>query len=590
MHFANPFYFLLGILIAGVILLYFFRKQYHSVINPSNLLWIEAMNEWQASPWLKKLQHNLLFWLQLAALALLMIALVKPVLGGSGLAGEHLVFVVDPSSSMSAESGGESRFTRAKNEMLDIAQRLDRQQVTIILAGEEPEIIINREGKNAAIKAAIDSLQLTYEHENISDSVRLAASLSSGSSGAVHIFSDGVTKELIQPIAGNQHIIVHNVGEELDNLALLSFGAARSGETVTAVAVAENQGNKDISADFRIVGNEETVFEKRVELKANSQEIIDIPNLPDSHYYRAEIAASDKYLADNSAATVLSPVNPPVYAIGDVNPFLLKGLNSIGITSVQLDEKSLGTVEDGAIFLVEGEMPATLPEGPILLINNNKEDRIEMKEQPKVSDSPLLEYAAFEKTYIQKASQVLQGQFDTIAESGGHPLIQSGRMKGQPAIIVNFAIEQSDWPLQPGFPIFLYNSYQWLSSQNGFLGNFQPGEERWLSIDTAEGPLELFDEKGRNLGSFNLQNENFKAPYEPGIYQAVAGERVQYFSVLLDDREKKPVYENSFSLNESGDSKLRKAETQENGTAWLWLGSLALLILLVEWEVFRRGL
>jgi hypothetical protein len=591
MHFANPFYFFLAILIAGVVLLYFFRKQYHSIINPSNLLWIEAMNEWQASPWLKKLQHNLLFWLQIAALALLMFALVKPLLFSSGLAGEHLVFIVDPSSTMSAEKGGKPLFTSAKEEILDMASRLDSQQVTIILADEEPDIVLNKEDEPGAIKAAIESLHLTYGHENITDSIKLAVSLSSGSMGVIHIFSDKVTEASIESLAGKQPVEVHNLGEELDNLSLMSFGASRSGGKVTAIAVVENQGKEEVSTNFRIMDDKgAAVFERMLTLPPNSQEILDIPSLPDGRYYHAEVLAADGYSADNSASTVLSPADPPVYAVGDVNPFLIRGLQSIGIKSIQLDDNSLATAEQGGLFLVEGQVPENLPEGPILLINKDAKKAIELNERPKGSASTILEYTAFEKTYIQQAVQPLQGTFETIAESGGHPLIQSGRMNAQPVVIVNFAIEQSDWPLQPGFPIFLYNSYQWLSHQSGFLGNFQPGEEKWLNIDTAGMPLELFNEEGKNLGSFTLEKENFKAPYEPGVYQASDGKSVHYFSVILDDREKEPGFEKSFVLNETGLSKLEQTVDKENGIVWLWLATIALLLLLTEWEVFRRGL
>nr|WP_316046631.1 BatA domain-containing protein [Planococcus glaciei] len=45
----------------AVILYYFFRKKYKDQPISSTLFWQETMKEIQASPYLKKLQHHLLF-------------------------------------------------------------------------------------------------------------------------------------------------------------------------------------------------------------------------------------------------------------------------------------------------------------------------------------------------------------------------------------------------------------------------------------------------------------------------------------------------------------------------------------------------
>ncbi|CEG26799.1 vWA domain-containing protein [Bacillus sp. B-jedd] len=586
MHFANPAYFFLAGLIAFVILLYFFRKKYRAVVNPSNLLWSEVMNEWQASPWLKKLQHNLIFWLQLAALFLLMFALVRPFWQSEAVAGEHLIFIVDPSATMSAESDGGTRFRFAKKDMMDLSEKLQNQEVTIINAGQKPEIILNREPSKKSVKKAVGSLGLTFEHENIEEAVKLAVSMAGGKNTAIHIFSDIASKEEIQRLAGKHFIRVHNNGEEIENIALLSFGATRSGKDISAAAVVENQGKKTRTEVFQVKSEGEVLFEKDVSIEPGSQVIVDVPALPEQRYYIAEVLAEDGYQADNVAAAILAPADPPVYAIGDVNPFLPKGFKSIGIESFQLND-NYNSIGDG-ILLIEGIAPEGLPKLPVMMVSKDTAKKIKLTEQMEIHPSPLLEFTEFEKTYIQTIAEPFSGDLETVAESGGHPLIQAGFLKGQPAIAVNFAIENSDWPLQPGFPIFLYNSYNWLTQQSGFLGYFQPGEEKWLNLGSSGGTVEIFDANGKSLGDFNPDKENFKAPFAPGIYQASAGDRINYFSVLLDDREKTPAYSESFVINK-GSIKGEKG-VRENEALWLLAGILALSVLLLEWEVYRRGL
>ena len=180
-QFLNPLSFLLTLFIAVVVFFYFFRKQYERQTIPSNMLWREVMNEWQASPFLKRMQRNLLFWLQIFALLLLMFALAQPHFYEKRLKGEHIVFIMDTSATMSAEDGDMTRFERAKQEMRELAKELQGQEVTLIKAGQKPEILLNRENNKRMVLKMIDGLQLTYDHENMEKALNLAKSISSQS-------------------------------------------------------------------------------------------------------------------------------------------------------------------------------------------------------------------------------------------------------------------------------------------------------------------------------------------------------------------------------------------------------------------------
>jgi hypothetical protein len=90
------------------------------------------------------------------------------------------------------------------------------------------------------------------------------------------------------------------------------------------------------------------------------------------------------------------------------------------------------------------------------------------------------------------------------------------------------------------------------------------------------------------LYTLDLAKMSFKAPNLPGTYQAVADDKINYFSVLMDEREKYPAVETSFKMNElkgqvKGETKSR------NDVMWFWLALIALLLITIEWEVYRRG-
>ncbi|PLR97305.1 vWA domain-containing protein [Bacillus sp. T33-2] len=585
MQLTNPLYFLLSLFIALVILFYFFRKQYEERHVSSNMFWKEVLNEWQASPWLKKLQQNLIFWLQISALLLLMFALVRPFWFEDGLTGDHIVFIIDPSATMSAAAGKASRFEQAKEEMSRLAGKLQGQEVTIIEAGQKPIVLLNHETDKSRVSKAIDSLKLTYEHENIEKAVNLAESFSSDGSTSIHIFSDGVADDHLKNLGEDRYVEVHNFGGTLANLSITSFGVAAGEGKISGVAVIENQSDKAEKALFSVRGAEGKLFEQDVEISHKEPFIMTIPELPGSPFYEASIKVNDGYTVDNKVTAIYTDTNPKVYALGEQNPFMIKGFETIGVDLIQTDSK--GRIDDNGILIVEAASLAGLPDKPLIVVNSGQEKQ-SLKEAPKGIEDPLLEYVHPGSIYFAAASNEMEGGLQTVLKSGDMPLIQKGIRNGKPLIVLNFSLADTDWPLQPGFPIFLYNSYQWLSSQTGFLGYFTPGEKKWLNVGSDSPEWEIYNDGDENIDSIDLKNESFTAPFHPGTYQAVADETISYFSVLLDEREKTTVTAPSFILNKQQVKNNGENKTP-NDSLWFLFAGIALILIAAEWEVFRRG-
>jgi hypothetical protein len=583
MQFLYPWFFLLSVFIAAVVLFYFFRKQYEERRISSNMLWEQVLNEWQASPWLKKLQQNLLFWLQLLALLLLMFALVRPFWLQNELRGEELMLIVDTSASMAAKHEETTRFNHAKQELRDLAERLSGQGVTLIRAGQKPEILLSKETDPTTIKRSIEELTLTYDHEAIEKAIHLAVSLSSGEDTSIHIFSDQVKKDAFKGV--KQYVEVHNIGEKINNLALLSFGVAPLKDEIVGVAVLENQSSKPQELNFQIHSGKEKLFEKTITIEAQEQAFVQIPTLPTKPYYEASIQADDGYAVDNRMTSIFTESNPTIYTVGDVNPFAVKGFQTLGVEVLQT--KTLEENTNGIVIAEAGSLE-NWPKLPLILFNESN-DKVKVTESLTAENDPLLKYVDTKKIFIASAAaKPLEGDWETILKSGSQPLIQKGIRDGQPLIVVNFSLNDSDWPLMPSFPIFLYNSYQWLSQQTNFLGYFSPGEEKWLNVSEGSPKWSIYDRDDENLYTLDLTKESFQAPYRPGAYQAVAGDQITYFSVLLDESEKQPTVEAAFKINQQAVS----AESEKKGRndqLWFWLALVALLFIAFEWEVYRRG-
>ncbi|WP_080846474.1 vWA domain-containing protein [Cytobacillus gottheilii] len=585
MQFISPLYFSFTLFLGAVILFYFFRKQYTEKSVSSNMLWQQTLNEWQASPFLKKMQHNLLFWLQILALFLLMLALTGPIFKQNMIVGEELIFVVDSSASMSADFQESDRFSAAKNEMLEMTDMLKGQDVTIIQAGQQPEILLNKEGNKDKANEVISSLELTYDHESMDEALRLANSLA-GEGSAIHVFSDTVEEEMTADELSDRYVQVHNIGESAVNLSLISFGVTQTDGSINGVAVIENQSDEKQKAGFTVLGEGQQLFEQTVDIEAGEREIIQIGELKELPLYEGLISTEDVYSADNQLSAVLSNQTPQVYSLGDINSFAVRGFETIGAEVIQTADGEWQPGNRQGIIVAEGDSLDELPNMPAIFFHSSS-NKQELSEGITVQEDQLLQYVDHDSLYIMQASEAIEGNWESIMQSGTIPLIQKGSHNGQPIIIVNFSLADSDWPLHPGFPIFLYNAYEMLSQETNFLGYYQPGEEKWLNVSDVMQTVDIFNQEDENLYSLDLENESFRAPVQPGSYQAVSQDQIYHFAVALDEREKQISAAQSFTLNEKNLE--AKEASNVNESLWFWLTLIALVFIAAEWEVYRRG-
>ncbi|WP_312095165.1 BatA and WFA domain-containing protein [Niallia sp.] len=588
MHLANPYYFLLLFLIVVFILFYFFRKKYTKQIIPSNLLWEEVLKEMRASSWFHKWQNNVLFWLQLLCFVLLMLALVGPYFAKETTRGEQIILLFDTSASMAANGNDSTRLEDSKRAAVEMIQGIQQNQtVTVLEVNDHPKILLNNESDISKVRAVIKDLELSYTHEDWQSATELTASLAKEGKSAIHIFSDGVVKESMKNI-DSFYVTVHNQEQvKEENISVLSFGVSKNDAKVAGIAMVENQTDSIKKMPFQVISEKTVLFQQEIELQPKERKIVAINDLPEKSYYNAKIDVTDDFLVDNIQTAVFNKQATTIYTDNDMNPFLIKGFEAIGLRVIQMEDKEDFLNKQDSIFLLSG---STLPdniEGPFVFffVDGKKE---ELQTAVDISEDELLLHVDMKDVFIASATKYTTESVKPIVKSGELPLIQKGTVHNQPAILVQFDLKDSDWPLHPSFPILLYNMYQWLSSQSNYIGDFQPLEARTLQLTNQTADWDIYDENDQLVGSFSMGEEGFQAPKLPGVYQLTNDAELLYFSVNLDDREKTIASQKSFILNEDQlkDNQLTKTQSE-----WLWylLCVLAFVILCMEWEVYRRA-
>ncbi|GGA61961.1 BatA domain-containing protein [Ornithinibacillus halotolerans] len=599
MNFMTPSFFILSIFLVAVLLFYLFRKQYESQVIPSTLLWQQVMNEWQATKWWRKLQHHLLLYLQLIILFLLMLALVRPYIGLNELSGEHIVLILDTSASMTTEeSENTTRLELAKEQAIELVDKLDNQLLTVILAEETPTILFSNEPVNQETITEIEQVQPSFQHANMKKTIPLAIQILSGTTGEIHVFSDAVKKEQIDQTLLTNKLVVHNIGTSNDNIALHTFGVVQNNEGISGIVTVYNESDEERLVTISIENENDILYTLEELIEPRKLVQLPISNLPSHTYYNARLTTPDDYKADNHLVAFLGQnTTPSIHLIGDINPFTTKALSYFSEDIVQYDKNTTVT-QSNAVYVLEGVPEKEWPDGPSIIFEPELNGAFQVKEKKtlteaveKLKDDPLFQYVDMSEVYIQSSFPYVQSELETLLTSGDTPLISKGYYKGHPIVFIGFDIADTDWPLHASFPIFLYNAITFLYETQDTLGYLKPMQQFTFAHPIGTTKSTIVNEHGDEILSLSLDEADFKAPSSPGLYRIISENNEvlseKLFAVTIDPQEKYIQPKTSFTL-EVEDSK--NSSQERPNEIWPWIALFALLILFIEWEVYRRGI
>lgn len=574
MGIANWIWIWTAIMPVAVILYYFFRKKYQNKNVSSVLFWQEMMKEIQASPYLKKLQHHLLFYLQLAALILCVFGLLQPYIESETVQGNELIFIVDTSAMMLA--GSPSRFDQQKIKMSELVDQAGGKPVTIIKTGQTPEIAVREERDQQTLLKNIEQLDISYEEARMDQTILFAESLVKDESTVIHIFTDALAREALAAKT-DQSFVVHANEDNLVNASIRQFGLSQSDNGLRAIVQVVNESEETMKGTVSLSAGDVSK-EAELELPAGEDLLVPFEDLPVEDLWTAEINVEDDYKVDNRMLSFVQQESTGVVIDSSLHSLVAKGFESIGMEAATADPMQLA--ERTGSMLATNQTELIESDSPILLIGRNDVQATEVSGLIETAAHPLFTYADLENVYV---SALYPGftAYETIAEIDGKPFIQISP-KGD--IVILSDIQSTNWPLDPSFPLFLWSAADELSGNEAFLGYFQPNEHRSVPLASEAGEWELF--KGEDYVSSYLEGEGpFIAPTEPGVYEVNGDGRSMQMIVQLSSEEK---------ILSSGPSYAIGQTEGEDETIQYplipWAIALVLLLLLVEWEVYRRGI
>jgi len=594
--------------VAGfIILLYLLKVRRREVRVPAKFLFPAITTDVRANALFQRLRPNLLLFLQLLAALLLLTALARPMIQAKGLPGQSVI-VVDASASMQATDVAPSRLDAAKNRLRRFVQELNPgEQLAIIEAGAQVRVLASLTSDKQKLLNAIRQIQPTDTAGNMDEALRLAAALVGKSNESrIVLLSDGAFPPVSDFSAGNAKLVFESLGTGGDNLAITAMDVQeRTGGLEWFVGV-RNFGRQPKKAILEFYAGDKLIDARPITVGTGQTigQTLTARQLPEP--LEARLKMDDALPSDNRAFRVGVAQKPiRVLLVGEGNFFLERALalepNVKVDKAPSAPESERGErVGGGNYDLIIFDRVAPVPVkaravmvlraqgGPIAALGQPvRMPRIVLWER----EHPLMRYLELGSLLIDSAPRLTPASWaKTLAESQQTPLIVAGEHQGRRWVGVGWNLLESDFPLQPAFPIFIANLMRWAVGEQGSATDLtvRTGVPFSLAVDPAETELTVRSPDG-NARAYPVNDGTVVIPSveRVGVY-TIQGRKteIRVAANLMHADESNIQPRTSIQLG----SQTVAAQNTLTTLRDLWKPvALALLaLLMVEWWVFVR--
>ncbi len=612
MAFLTPLFLALSLLAVPIILMYMLRLRRREVTVSSSILWQKLLRDREANaPW-QKLRRNLLLLLQLLILALLVFALARPFIPIPSLVTSNVVVLLDGSASMSSNDVEPDRFTIAQEEVMALIDDLgSTRQMTIILAGDVPQVIISAANDKKRLRQAVTEAAPKSGESDWHAAFALAAGAAQGFDDAkIIIVSDGGIPANLPTLPAE--VIYIPIGESGENLAISALAAREAADGVELFVSITNEGVIDRDALLSLTMDGVLYDSRRLHIPANSNAnaVWELP--AEISVVQASLSELvDDYLPlDNEAWAVHEGgISNRALLVTDGNLFL-EQIYSV-LPSIETFKAAPDDTFDESfdLYIFDGvTLPNPLPDADILIINPplmldealpfTVTGLFSDTKAIRLADSPLLQFVDWGNVNVRAAKKVTAPWAQTLVEAEGGALLMIGEQNGRRLAILPFDLSDSDLPLQIAFPILMANITGWLSPGRAFDGAAAIQTHDAVTIVPMTGATAVSIKKPDASvwktavadAPITFSETDMLGLYHITLHDSTGEQEAGAFAVNL------------FSPSESaiapaeqlqvGQMDVQTAADEGNvgqRELWMWLTAVAVLLLLIEWWVHYRG-
>lgn len=317
---------------AAILSFYFLKVRRKPVLVPSTFLWRRTIQDHRVNALWQRLRKSILLLLQLLAVLLAAVALVRPTWSGSVLRGGRYVFLIDNSASMAATDVEPSRLEEAKRRVLTLIDRMGSGDAAMVVSFSDQARINQAFTENREqLRRAVREIAATNRSTSLDEALRICLRQGAATPGAdaaalpapempqLFIVSDGRFTAPADLATQGLRATFLPVGQATSsNLAILGFAVERSksggGSAAQALAKVRDFSGIAGNVELQLLVENRLVDARRVSLEAGQQKdiLFDVRNAPDGLWQlrfsqTKEFKHADEFPIDDAAWAVLAP-------------------------------------------------------------------------------------------------------------------------------------------------------------------------------------------------------------------------------------------------------------------------------------------
>jgi Ca-activated chloride channel homolog len=570
-----------------LIALYLLRVRRREHLVSSVLLWTRSAPSWTAFRPSRRVERSILLLLQIVAAAGLALALAQPSLLGWAAGGGDVVLVLDASLSMRARDVAPTRFDRARAEARDVMARPGPgRRAALLLAAAHPMVLVPPTDDRGRLRAALAAAEPWDVAGDVRDAVTLAAQLAPGPRRQILVWTDAARA----PVPSLPGVTARVLGTASDNTGIVAFRVVRETEGASALVRVANFGGRPVTAPLRVARDGAPVYAAAVAVGPGESRTVVFPVPAEGGVLRAHLDVRDALPDDKSAAALLDPAPlPSVLLVGPGDPPLERLLRVApvaraaatrdadpgawrGYDVVILDGVPTGPVPPGR-YLAIGTVPPDLPANPSGIVNAPEFAMWDQRD-------PILRFVDFTGVEVRRALR-LAPESGRVLAAGPSPLVWAYDGGGLRAIVIAFALADSDLPRHVAFPVLLANSLAWLG---GDAADLRAGQTFDMPAAGAAEAV-LVSPDGRRL-TVRARDGVFSLPLpRAGIYRVMTPDGERSLSVALGSDAAGIIAPGAANHAESGAVAM---QTAARLAVWPWFVLLVSAAALGEWALATR--
>ncbi len=636
-----------GIAGALMVAFYILKLRRRVVAVPFSPLWQKILRDKEATSLFSKLKRLLSLLLQLALLALLVLALGDPRAAATLIKGRNVVVLVDASASMQATDVSPNRLAVAKDEVKRLIRGMggaDRMLIAQMDAAITPMGPMS--GDTSELERAVDSVKATDARADWPRALRFATdTLRNVENAEVVVVSDGNLGDATDSAGpvhlGDVKISYMPVGKAKDNVAITQFSVRRyplDKSRYEVMLEVENTGPEPADIELTLLGDGMLVDLTKLKMKPGERLPRFYPNLSGaSRTLEAKLAVTgeskDDLPADDHAYALLPERRrAKVLIVSTGNTYLEAAL----LLDEYLDVQTATPLEyatkhaqktntfDAIIFdeATPQELPRTNalyldPRGPGSPFKVESEitqpgfDKIDRKH-------PIVRFTALDQVNIARGHKLKVEPGDkVIGASEEGPILVAGNRGGFKMVAMGFDVRESDLALRVAWPVLLLNIINYFTDEDSsYLSSFRTGDVWRIPVGQgataatltlpggATQPVPVHEGRavylGQKSGFYDLtltQNSPPPTSASPDATQAApkegdaqASNTVRFAANLLDDTESTIGPQEKLTVDGKEAGTVSAFHVGVRREVWIYLLLLAIGITALEWITYHRRL